>query len=393
MAAFKELFLLDPEVLFLNHGSFGATPRPVFEAYQAWQRRLERQPVQFIVTDLPRYFETARQLLGNYLNADKNDLVYVPNATFGLNIVARSLPLQEGDEVLTTNHEYGACDRVWRFVSQKKGFHYRQQPIALPVTSPEEIVEQLWQGVTPQTSVIFISHITSSTALCFPVAQICKLARAAGILTVIDGAHAPGQVPLDLKAIDADFYCGNAHKWLCGPKGSGFLYTRPDRQHLVEPLVVSWGWGEERMLSYGSDYLDYLQWVGTNDPAAYLAVPAAIEFQQAHNWTAIRQTCHRLVQQAMHRICELTGLAPLYPDHAGFYHQMATIPLPPIADLLALKQRLYEEYRVEIPLLEWHGCPYIRISIQAYNTQKDVDALLDALTILLPHFKSLTSHL
>lgn len=386
MSAFKELFLLDPEVVFLNHGSFGATPRPVFEAYQEWQRRLERQPVHFLGTELPHYFETARQALGTYLNVNRDDLVYVPNATFGVNIVARSLPLQEGDEVLTTNHEYGACDRAWRFASQKKGFRYLQCPITLPPASADEIVEQLWQGVTPRTRVIFISQIASSTALCFPVAQICRRARAAGILTVIDGAHAPGQVPLDLKAIDADFYCGNAHKWLCGPKGSGFLYTRPDRQRLVEPLIVSWGWGEERTLSYGSDYLDYLQWVGTNDPAAYLAVPAAIDFQAAHDWPAVRQTCHQLASQANHRICKLTGLAPLYPDHAGFYHQMATIPLPPITDLTALKRCLYDTYRVEIPLLEWHGRHFIRISVQAYNTQQDIDTLLDALTILLPHF-------
>ncbi|HEX6387259.1 MAG TPA: aminotransferase class V-fold PLP-dependent enzyme [Anaerolineae bacterium] len=382
----KDLFLLDPEVVFLNHGSFGATPRPVFEIYQEWQRRLERQPVHFIATELPQHFETARQRLGNYLNADKDDVVYVPNATFALNIVARSLPLQEGDEVLATNHEYGACDRVWRFVGQKKGFRYLQQPIALPVTSADETIDQLWQGVTPRTKVIFVSHITSSTALCLPVAKICKRAREAGILTVVDGAHAPGQVLLDLGAIGVDFYCGNAHKWLCGPKGSGFLYTRPERQHLIEPLVVSWGWGEGRTLSFGSDYLDYLQWVGTNDPAAYLAVPAAIAFQEAHNWPAVRRECHQLVEQAIHRICELTGLAPLYPDNARFYHQMATVPLPQIADLTALKKRLYEAYRVEIPLLEWQGRHFIRISVQAYNMQSDIDTLLEALTVLLPHF-------
>ncbi|MCA9998356.1 MAG: aminotransferase class V-fold PLP-dependent enzyme [Anaerolineales bacterium] len=210
---FRNLFLLDPDVVFLNHGSFGATPRPVFDVYQAWQRQIEYQPVKFIGRELTGYLQTARHTLGNYLHAHGDDLVYIPNATFGVNIVARALLLTAEDEVLTTDHEYGACDRVWRFVSQKKGFHYVRQPIPLPVTSPEEIVEQLWQGVTPRTKVIYLSHITSATALRLPVEAICQRAREAGILTLVDGAHAPGQIPLDLTAMGADFYTGNCHKW------------------------------------------------------------------------------------------------------------------------------------------------------------------------------------
>ncbi|MCI0575814.1 MAG: aminotransferase class V-fold PLP-dependent enzyme [Chloroflexi bacterium] len=382
MDSLKELFLLDPSVVFLNHGSFGAMPRPVLEAYQEWQRRLERQPVQFVAVELGGHLQAARQALGDYLNVAGDDLAYVPNPTFGVNVVARSLSLGPGDEVLGTNHEYGACGNTWRFLSQKRGFTYIQQPIPLPVTSPEEIVEQFWQGVTPRTKVIFLSHITSATALRLPAEAICARARAAGILTLVDGAHAPGQIALDLAAVGADFYVGAAHKWLCSPKGSAFLYTRPERQALIEPLVVGWGWGENHTLQFGSDYLDYLQWLGTIDPAAYLSVPAAIHFQAEHDWPAVRQRCHELVRQALHRICDLTGLAPLYPD-AGFYHQMAIAPLAKIEDLPAFKARLYQEYRIEIPCIAWEDHQFIRVCIQAYNSQSDVDTLLTALETLL----------
>jgi isopenicillin-N epimerase len=196
----KDLFLLDPLVIFLNHGSFGACPRPVFESYQDWQRRLERQPVHFLGVELDDYLFKARQVLAEFFHTSVDDLVYVPNATFGVNIVAQSLDLNPGDEILSTDQEYGACDLTWKFVCQRSGAAYRQQPIALPVKSSQEIVHQLWQGVTPHTRVIFLSHITSPTALTLPVRLICERARAAGILTVIDGAHAPGQIDLSHSA-------------------------------------------------------------------------------------------------------------------------------------------------------------------------------------------------
>jgi isopenicillin-N epimerase len=373
----KELFLLDPDVHFLNHGSFGATPRPVFEAYQAWQRRLERQPVQFIALELGGHLAEARQALGNYVNAVAADLVFVPNATFGVNVVARSLALGPDDDVLATDHEYGACENAWKFLSQKRGFQYLNQPIAMPATTPEAMVEQLWQGVTDRTRLIFISHITSATAVTFPIAAICARAHDAGILTLVDGAHTPGQIPLDMAEIGADFYTGNAHKWLCAPKGSAFLYARPEVQPLIEPLVVSWGWGEERMLRFGSDFLDYLQWAGTMDPAAYLSVPAAIQFQAEHNWTAVRQQCHDLLCQAIQQINQLTALAPMYASDS-FYRQMGIAALPPV-DLPQLKRQLLEEFKVEIPVYEWHGRSFIRLSIQAYNTPADLEALLDGL--------------
>lgn len=380
----RDLFLLDPTVIFLNHGSFGATPRPVYAVYQAWQRLLEQQPVKFLGRDIGGYLAEARAALGAYVGAAADDLVYVPNATFGINVVARSLRLGPGDEVLATDHEYGACENAWLYESKQRGFAYRRQPIALPLTTAEDVVEQLWAGVTPRTKVIFLSHITSPTAVCLPVAAICARARDAGILTVVDGAHAPGQVALDLDAVGADFYTGNCHKWLCSPKGSGFLYAKPAVQHLVEPLIVGWGWGEHRTLSYGSDFLDYTQYLGTNDYSAYLSVPAAIDFQQEHGWDSVRVACHDLARDFVERMTALTNLPSIYPvDGGGFYHQMALAALPVGTDLALLKTRLYEEYRVEIPTIQWKDRPYIRISIQGYNTPADVDVLLAALGELL----------
>ena len=384
MSNLRDQFLIDPGVAFLNHGSFGATPRPVFKTYQQWQLRLERQPVQFLITELPEHFAHARQRLGKYLNASPDALVYIPNATFGVNVAANSLPLGPGDELLTTNHEYGACDNVWNYYSRKRGFTIVRQSIPLPVTSAETIVEQIWQGVTKRTKAIFMSHITSSTALRLPVEAICLRAQEAGIWTIIDGAHAPGQIPLDMAQIGADFYAGNAHKWLCAPKGAAFLYTRPDTHHLIEPLVVGWGWGKDRTFTYGSDYLDYLQYLGTDDLASYFSVPAAIDFQSAHDWPTVRQHCHQLLCQAMERITELTGLPAVYPDDCGFFHQMAIVSLPPISDLQAFKSRLYEQFRVEIPFTEWEERQFMRISVQGYNTESDIDRLVEALQVLLP---------
>jgi isopenicillin-N epimerase len=378
----KTLFLLDPDVVFLNHGSFGACPRPVFEVYQQWQRRLEAQPVKFIGREVGGLLREARQQLGEYVGAAANDLVYVPNATFGINVVARSLGLGPGDEVLGSDHEYGANDRLWRFLSRKQGFDYVSQPIPLPIPDRETMVELIWQGVTPRTKLIFLSHITSFSALRLPVEEICERARAAGILTLIDGAHAPGQIPLDMEAIGADFYSGNCHKWLNAPKGAAFLYVRPERQALLEPLVVSWGWESERPGE--SRFIDHQEWLGTNDPAAYLSVPAAIQFQAEHDWTAVREACHELVHQAICRIEEITGLPPLYAHESGYYHQMAIAALPPLADVSAFKNRLYDEYRVEIPCYAWQERPFIRVSVQGYNTQADIDALMNALTVVLP---------
>lgn len=370
-------FLLDPSVTFLNHGSFGATPRPVFRVYQHWQRELERQPVEFLGRRFNTLMAEARAALATYLGTAPENLVYVTNATVGVNIVARSLRLGPGDEVLATDHEYGACDRTWRFLSQKLGFTYINQPIPVPVSAPQDVVEALWRGVTPRTRVIFLSHITSPTALILPVAQICARARQAGILTVIDGAHAPGQIPLALDDLGADFYTGNLHKWLCAPKGAGFLYARPAAQALLEPLVVSWGWQSEQPGI--SPFIDQHEWTGTRDIAAFLSVPAAIQFQKDHHWDVVTTACHHTLSDFRAQIASVTRQEPFHPNSADWFWQLAAFPLPSHADLAVLKARLYDEYRIEVPLIVWNGYKLMRVSVQGYNTRRDLVRLRNAL--------------
>jgi isopenicillin-N epimerase len=380
----KAHYLLDPDTIFLNHGSFGATPRSVMAAYWDWQVQLESQPVQFITREMLPALQHARQTLGDYLNADADDLVYIPNATFGVNIIARSLQLAPGDEILTTDHEYGACENVWNFMGQKNGTALVKQAVSLPLASPAEIADHFWQGVTTRTRVIFISHITSPTAVRLPVETICKRARAAGILTIIDGAHAPGQISLDLTDIDPDFYVGNCHKWMQSPKGAGFLYTRRELQSRIEPLVISWGWGENGSFTSGKPYLDYFEWMGTNDPSAYLSVPAAIQFQERHHWSAIQQRCQRILGVGLKRIDELTGLESVYSERAAPFVQMAVVRLPQVRDLSAFQIQLLQQYSIEVPCIEWNGQHFIRISVQSYNTEADLDVLVTAVGALLP---------
>lgn len=387
MPTLKEQFLLDQDVIFLNHGSYGATPRPVFDVYQDWQRRLERQPVLFLGREFNSIIQEARLALGSYLNAEADDLVFIPNATHGANIIARSLDLGPGDEILTTDHEYGACDFTWEFVCKASGAHYIRHSIPLPVSTPGEIVQRFLAGITPQTKAVYLSHITSSTAMRLPVEQICQGARAKGVLSIIDAAHSPGQIPVDLQQLGADVAFGNCHKWMLAPKGSAFLYVRREVQKIIQPLIVSWGYEAAPEFTTGSRFVDLLQWTGTRDPAAALTVPAAIRFMEEHHWQDVRVRCHQLLRQALARICDLTGLLPAYPLESDFYSQMAVAPLPP-CDPAGLKRRLYEEYRIEVPITEWQGRQFIRISIQAYNDPNDVEMLLHALSVLLPDLVS-----
>lgn len=381
MPNIKQYFMLDPSVTFLNHGSFGATPKPVFEEYQRWQRELENQPVEFLGRRITSLMAESRSALGHYLGTQADNLIYTQNVTISLNIVARSLELGPGDEVLTTNHEYGAMDRTWRFLSNERGFRYINRHVELPLTTADQFVEDFWQGVTKNTRVIFLSHITSPTAIIFPIKEIVRRAREAGIITIIDGAHVPGQLPLNLDSLGADFYGGNLHKWLCAPKGAGFLYARPAVQYLLKPLVVSWGYESET--PSGSDFVDHHEWWGTRDMAAFLSVPAAIQFQEENNWDEVRDTCHQILAYAQNRICELTGIAALHPQTDVWFRQMASAPLPTDSDVLSIKNRLYDEYRIEVPVHEWNGYKLIRISIQGYNTRDDVDKLCDALSVIL----------
>lgn len=377
MLIIKNDFLLDPDIVFLNHGSFGACPIPVFEVYQSWQRELENQPVEFLGRRAGALLAESRQRLAEYLHTSRDNLVYVTNATHGLNIIARSLQLEHGAEILASDHEYGAMDSTWKFLTQKTGAVYINHPISTPLSSHQEFIEQFWSGVTPRTRVIFLSHITSPTALVFPIKAICERARAAGILTVIDGAHAPGQIPLDLDDLGCDFYSGNLHKWLCAPKGSAFLYARPEVQSLLEPLIVSWGWESEQ--PGPSTFVDYHEWLGTRDISAFLSVPAAIDFLANHNWEEYRRAAHKLVLSTAQQIEDLTHIPGLTTDPDIWYAQMGTSLLPDSIDITALKIRMYDVDRIEIPLIQWNGKNLIRFSFQAYNTIEDQARLIQVL--------------
>jgi isopenicillin-N epimerase len=351
----RDLFLLDPDVAYLNHGAFGACPRPVFDVYQEWQRELEREPVDLYERRLEDELAGVRAALGEYVGAPADDLALLPNATSALNAVLRSLSLGQEDEILTTGHEYGAIDLLLRFVSERTG--------ARIVRASGVDAEGIWASATRRTRVVLVSHVTSRTALLLPVEDICRRAREAGVLSVLDGAHGPGHVPLDLAGLGADFYAGNCHKWLCAPKGAGFLYAREERQVLLEPLVVGWGYGQEFAIRH--------DWQSTRDPAAYLAVPAAIEFVREHGRAA---ECRSLLGEGSRRL-EAAGFEAFASEQPL---QMASFRLP-ACDPEAVERRLRDEFRVEVPVRNWNGEQLIRVSIAPYNMQEDVDRLEAAL--------------
>jgi isopenicillin-N epimerase len=351
----KELFLLDPDVVYLNHGSYGACPRPVFEAYQRFQRELEHEPVDFLSLErtLPARLEEARLRLAAYVGSPAGDLTFFANATSGLNAAIRSLRLGPGDEVLVGDVEYGAMNILWRFVAERTG--------ATVLHAPFDQLEP-----RRRTRAVFCSHVEWSSGRVNDVAALCAAARDAGALSIVDGAHAPGQVDLDLNAVGADVYSGNCHKWLCAPKGSGFLYASPDAQEWIEPLVVSWDWIDD------ATFPNRHRWQGTRDPSALLAVPAAIDFQADHGWPSVRGGCHQLLA----RVRDESGLEPLTDN----FVQMLGLRLPVAVDGEALKRDLWERHRIEVPVFEAGGGWVMRVSIQAYNDDADVDALLTALS-------------
>ena len=378
----RDAFLLDPGVTFLNHGSYGACPREVFAVCQDWQLQMERNPVEFLGRRSGALLAHARRQLGDYVGASGEDLIFVPNATTAVNIVARSLALAPGDEVLATDHEYGACDAAWQFVCERAGAHYRRVTVPLPY-EPQRWADLLMAAAGPRTKLIFASHISSTTALIFPVAELCRRAREAGIRTLIDGAHAPGHLALDLGAVGADFYTGNCHKWLCAPKGSAFLHARPERQAEIDATVVSWGYvagmgGHTAFDAYTgrSDFERRLQWQGTRDLAAFLSVPAAIDFQARHDWPRWRQSCHERAVDTLHRVTARNGLTPVAADKD--YGQMATIPVR-TTDGAALRAHLFERHRIEVPVTQHGAHSFVRVAVQAYNTQSDLDKLINAL--------------
>ena len=372
----RDQFLLGDDITFLNFGSFGACPKPVFKQYQQFQLELEQEPVQFITVKGLKYLQESREALGKYLNADDNNLVFVTNPTFAVNIIAKSFPLKPGDEVLSTNIEYGSCDRTWNYYCKKAGAVLKRQPIRLPVESKEDFIRQFSKGISAKTKLIFISHITSSTGIRLPVEEICVIAKQKGILIFIDGAHAPGQIPVDLKALDVDMYTGACHKWMMTPKGSSFLYVKKELQHLFDPLIISWGY--EALFPSEFQFLDYHQMNGTRDFSAFLTVPHAIDFMKENNWEKVSAKCRKLVKGNAHELCKILNTSPISPLTDDFVLQLFSAPIK-TSQPEKLKKLLYENYKIEIPVMRQNENVYLRYSINAFNTQADLAILFDSL--------------
>jgi isopenicillin-N epimerase len=376
MTSLRDQFLLDPSITFLNFGSFGACPRPVFEKYQAFQRQMEFEPVQFIMKDGMEMLRAARQRLGDYVGCPADNLVYILNPSYGINAVAKSFAFEAGDEILATDLEYGALDRTWNYYCQKAGARYARTPIRLPVQSKEAFLEDFWKGYSKKTKAIFISHITSSTGLILPAKEICAEAKKRGLRTIVDGAHVPGHIDLDLATLGADIYVGACHKWMMAPKGASFLYVNRENQHWIDPLVISWGFQSETPSH--SQFLDYHQTMGTRDFSASLTVPACLDFMEKYDWPTVAKSCREMVLQNAERFCRITDCEPISPLDKTWLGQLYSIPVR-TGDPVALYQKLFQDYRIEIPVMKQGDRVFIRFSIQAYNRPEDLDRLEEAL--------------
>ena len=346
-------FLLDPEVAYFNHGGYGACRVEVFDEYQRLQRELEREPTTFFTRGYEAALRDARAELARFVGARTDDLVFAPNATSALNAVIRSLRIRPNEEILTTKHEYGAILRTLGFIRAN-----------VVLVEPEELTAEI--GI--RTRAIVVSHITSPTALVLPVEEVCEAARKAGVLSIVDGAHVPGQLPLDVEAVGADVYAGNCHKWLGAPKGAGFLWARPEHQEWIEPLVVSWGYHDE------ADFGERHGWQGTRDPAAYLAVPTAIELHRTFD----APRAEALADEAERGLAPF-GLRPLRGARAPFMRALTVRTDDPDG----LWRRLYDEHRVELPVYEWEDVALMRLSVGPYNDEADVARLVDAVRAVL----------
>ncbi len=373
---FKQHFLLNPEITYLGFGSFGSCAKPVFEDYQKWQRELEFEPVQFMTVTGHEYLKRSREALAKYIHCSPDDVVYTTNPSYAINTIIKSMDLKPEDEILTTNLEYGALDKAWNHYCKKTGAVYKRQVITLPIVSKEKFIEEFFAGLTSKTKAIFISEITSTTALKLPVKEICEIAKQKSLLTIVDGAHSPGHIPIDLSTLKADVYTGACHKWMLTPKGCSFLYVKRELQHLFDPLIISWGYNS--MFPSHSQFLDWHQLQGTRDFSVFLTVPKAIEFLSEHNWEKVAADCRALVQKNAQRFCDLLDTKALSPINDEFLGQMLSVPIN-TTEPEKLQRHLFEKYKIEVPVMRHEQYVFIRFSIQAYNSQEDLDILYNAL--------------
>jgi len=378
MKNIKDTFLLDPNITFLNHGSFGSCPRSVFQEYQKWQKKLEHQPVQFMTDKVYSALKESRIALSEFIGCNEDELVFFPNPTTATTNIIFNLDLKPGDEILMTNHEYGALVRAWTVWGKRNGVKIVQQNISVPLDTEERFIDQFWKGVNARTKVIFLSHITSPTALIFPIEQILARAKDKGLITIVDGAHVPGQVDLDIHVLGCDFYIGAIHKWLCGPKGSSFLFVKKEHQEWMKPVIYSWGKDGED--PGPSEFLQDFQWQGTRDMSAFLSIPTAIEFYH-QEISSLQSKCREMNLHAFSEFQSILGTKPI-SSGGNWLGQMVSHPLPDNASP-DLKEKLWTRHQIEIPVFEWNGLQLIRLSVQIYNQQNDIDSLMSALPSLI----------
>ena len=376
----KSQFLLDTSITFLNHGSFGACPKPIFEEFQRFQLELETEPVNFIQNKQTGYLKTARESLAKFVGCKAQDLYFTTNPTFAINTLMRSLKLKAGDEILATNHEYGAMDRTWHFYCKKSGVKYICQNISLPIISKEQIIEEFWKGYNSNTKVIFLNQISSATALIFPVKEICDKAKELGLMTIVDGAHVPGHIDLNIEALNPDFYTGTLHKWMLAPKGSSFLYVKKEFQAAIDPLVVSWGY--ESLSPGESRFIDYHEHQGTRDVSAFICTPKVVAFLEENDWKEKSEACRKLVLSNYQRFCDLLNTEPICPITEEFLGQMASIPIQTDKPN-ELKEVLYNKYKIQIPVMPLNDKIFLRFSINVYNSQEDLDVLYLAIADII----------
>jgi len=382
--------LLAPGVTNLNTGSFGPLPRVVFERVTALRQLLAEEPMDFLLRQAPTLLWEARARLAQFLGAEPRRLIFTANVSASLNMVASALRLAAPGEILLTDHEYGAMHWCWERAAVRQGLTLRTFPLPVMAAAPEEIVAAVTTALSDQTRVLFFSHVLSPTGLVLPAREICAAARRRGVLTVIDGAHAPAMVPLDLESLGCDFYGGNCHKWLLAPTGSGFLYLGKETKDRLQPLQVSWGWHHDRFDPDERDdcgstpRLRQYEFEGTRDPCPWLVVPAALDFQAELGWEAIRRRNQHLVTHLRVRLAQRPALRLETPDHPALHGFMTAYRLPVGLDAQSLRRVLWERYRIETPIVDRPAGHLIRVSTHFYNTTEEIDYLATALAELFP---------
>jgi isopenicillin-N epimerase len=382
-SSFQQLWLLDSSVTFLNHGSFGACPKAVLSAQQRLREQLENEPLRFFIREWEKLLDDARRKLAGFVGAPVEDLVFVPNATTGVNSVLRSLIFHPGDEILTTNHEYNACRNALDFIASRTGARVVVAKIPFPLESSEQILSAVIEQVSPKTRLALLDHVTSQTGLIFPIQQLVKQLQQRGVDTLVDGAHAPGMLALNLSEIGATYYIGNCHKWLCAPKSAAFLYVQRDKQPEIRPLTISHGANSPR--TDKSRFQLEFDWMGTNDPTAYMCVPEAIAFMGSllpGGWDELRQRNHQLALQARQLLCEALDVSMPCPDE--MIGSMAVVPMPTVLEsrnFMSLRDELFDRFGIQVQVVPWQEKPklLVRVSAQIYNTLEQYEYLGKAL--------------